>query len=39
VSGNGEEGFSPKIVGFLCNWCSYAGADKAAPRRRPIRPM
>ena len=18
-----------KIVGFLCNWCSYAGADKA----------
>jgi F420-non-reducing hydrogenase iron-sulfur subunit len=19
----------PKIVGFLCNWCSYAGADKA----------
>ncbi len=22
-------GFEPKIVGFLCNWCSYAGADKA----------
>lgn len=21
--------FDPKIVGFLCNWCSYAGADKA----------
>jgi F420-non-reducing hydrogenase iron-sulfur subunit len=21
--------FVPKIVGFLCNWCSYAGADKA----------
>jgi F420-non-reducing hydrogenase iron-sulfur subunit len=21
--------FNPKIVGFLCNWCSYAGADKA----------
>ena len=20
---------TPKIVGFLCNWCSYAGADKA----------
>ena len=19
----------PRIVGFLCNWCSYAGADKA----------
>ena len=23
------EPFEPKIVGFLCNWCSYAGADKA----------
>ncbi|MBF0568010.1 MAG: hydrogenase iron-sulfur subunit [Nitrospirae bacterium] len=22
--------FEPRIVGFLCNWCSYAGADKAA---------
>lgn len=20
-------GFKPKILGFLCNWCSYAGAD------------
>ncbi len=24
-----EEVFEPKIIGFLCNWCSYAGADKA----------
>jgi len=24
-----QEPFEPKIVGFLCNWCSYAGADKA----------
>jgi F420-non-reducing hydrogenase iron-sulfur subunit len=23
------EAFSPRIVGFLCNWCSYAGADLA----------
>lgn len=23
------EPYEPKIVGFLCNWCSYAGADKA----------
>ena len=22
-------GFEPKIIGFLCTWCSYAGADKA----------
>ncbi|MCK5553191.1 MAG: hydrogenase iron-sulfur subunit, partial [Deltaproteobacteria bacterium] len=21
--------FEPKILGFLCNWCSYAGADMA----------
>ncbi|MCX6373355.1 MAG: hydrogenase iron-sulfur subunit, partial [Actinobacteria bacterium] len=21
--------FEPKIVGFLCNWCSYTGADLA----------
>ncbi len=21
------ETFEPKIVGFLCNWCSYEGAD------------
>ena len=24
-----RDSFEPKIVGFLCNWCSYAGADKA----------
>ena len=23
-----------KIVGFLCNWCSYAGADLAGSLRR-----
>jgi len=22
-------GFEPKIVTFLCNWCSYEGADKS----------
>lgn len=21
--------FEPRIIGFLCHWCSYAGADKA----------
>ena len=25
--------FEPKIVGFLCNWCSYAGADLAGISR------
>ena len=38
--------FEPKIVAFLCNWCSYAGADLAGtsrkkypPNVRPIRVM
>ena len=25
--------FEPKIVGFFCNWCSYAGADLAGTAR------
>ncbi len=25
--------FEPKIVGFLCNWCSYTGADLAGTAR------
>jgi len=25
--------FEPKIVGFLCRWCSYAGADLAGTNR------
>jgi len=25
--------FQPKIVGFLCNWCCYAGADLAGVSR------
>ena len=25
--------FSPKLIGFLCNWCSYAGADLAGVSR------
>ena len=27
--------FQPRIVGFLCNWCSYAGADLAGTSRTP----
>ena len=27
------EGWEPNIVAFLCNWCSYAGADLAGTRR------
>ena len=38
--------FEPKVLGFLCNWCSYAGADLAGvsrvqypPNMRVIRVM
>ena len=38
--------FEPKIIGFLCNWCSYTGADlagtariKYAPNIRSVRVM
>ncbi|MBU0497113.1 MAG: hydrogenase iron-sulfur subunit [Candidatus Thermoplasmatota archaeon] len=27
------EKFEPNIIGFLCNWCSYAGADLAGTSR------
>lgn len=28
-----ENQFEPKIVGFLCNWCSYRAADLAGSAR------
>jgi F420-non-reducing hydrogenase iron-sulfur subunit len=28
-----EKEFEPNILGFLCNWCSYAGADLAGTSR------
>ncbi len=31
-------GFEPKILGFLCNWCAYAGADLAGVSRIPYQP-
>ena len=32
------EKFEPKILGFLCNWCSYAGADLAGTSRTQYSP-
>ncbi len=29
----GDEAYDPKLVGFLCNWCCYAGADLAGVSR------
>ncbi|MFH1919854.1 MAG: hydrogenase iron-sulfur subunit [Planctomycetota bacterium] len=41
-----EATFEPKIIGFLCRWCSYTGADLAGtsriqypPNVTPIRVM
>lgn len=28
-----KSGFEPRIVAFLCNWCSYTGADLAGTAR------
>jgi F420-non-reducing hydrogenase iron-sulfur subunit len=43
---NADPNFEPKIMGFLCNWCSYRAADLAgtarithAPNVRIIRVM
>jgi F420-non-reducing hydrogenase iron-sulfur subunit len=40
------EPFEPVILGFLCNWCAYAGGDLAGVSRlqypanmRPVRVM
>jgi F420-non-reducing hydrogenase iron-sulfur subunit len=41
-----KNNFTPRIVGFLCNWCAYSGADlagvsrlKTSPNIRIIRTM
>jgi coenzyme F420-reducing hydrogenase delta subunit/ferredoxin len=30
---SGPNGFSPKIVAYVCNWCTYLGADLAGTAR------
>jgi F420-non-reducing hydrogenase iron-sulfur subunit len=44
--GNMSEKFEPVILGFLCNWCAYAGGDLAGvsrlqypPNMRAVRVM
>ena len=32
------ENFEPKIIGFCCNWCAYAGADLAGINRNQYPP-
>jgi len=33
-----NKSFEPKLVGFLCNWCSYTGADLAGTARMTYAP-
>ena len=33
-----EEKFEPKIVAFLCNWCTYLAADSAGVARKQYPP-
>lgn len=30
--------YEPKIIGFLCNWCSYAGSDRAGSMQKAYPP-
>ena len=30
--------FDPKIIAFVCNWCTYAGADLAGTSRMEYKP-
>ncbi len=38
MNDNPSDNFEPRIVGFLCNWCSYAGADMTGTSRIPYPP-
>lgn len=33
-----EKDFNPRIVGYLCNWCTYAAADLAGASKLEISP-
>jgi len=32
-----DQKFEPRIIGFLCNWCSYAGADLAGSSKMEVK--
>ena len=32
------ENYKSKIVGFLCNWCTYAAADLAGASKQEVNP-
>ena len=33
-----NDNFEPKIIGFMCNWCSYRAADLAGTARKKYAP-
>jgi hypothetical protein len=33
-----QKQFEPRIIGLVCNWCSYAGADLAGTSRAQYPP-
>ena len=38
ITENARAGFEPLIVAFVCNWCTYAGADLAGTSRLQYAP-
>jgi F420-non-reducing hydrogenase iron-sulfur subunit len=34
-----RERFEPRLIGFLCEWCAYAGADAAGRAGKTISPF
>ena len=36
--GPGQTTWEPRIIGFLCYWCSYTGADSAGTARMKYPP-
>ncbi len=34
----GSEAFEPRIIAFVCNWCTYTGADLAGTSRLQMAP-
>jgi coenzyme F420-reducing hydrogenase delta subunit len=38
ATADAEAGFEPRIVAFVCNWCTYAGADLAGTSRMQYAP-
>ena len=38
TTGSGPEGWEPRIIAIICNWCTYTGADLAGTSRMAYPP-